>query len=101
MREMSQCIYKSGMLPFVLLGKTAMTSIKDELIAEIQTTPGNLLPQVLKFLRGLKQTSASTELEPEGETWPPGFFEDVIGGWHGDPLMRAPQPEYPERDSLR
>ncbi len=23
--------------------------------------------------------------------WPDGFFEEVIGGWQGEPLERAPQ----------
>lgn len=32
--------------------------------------------------------------------WPPGYFENVIGGWRGDPLVRAPQGEYEERERL-
>ena len=23
--------------------------------------------------------------------WPEGFFDDVVGCWHGEPLERAPQ----------
>jgi hypothetical protein len=32
--------------------------------------------------------------------WPPGYFESVIGGWKGDPLVRPPQGEYEERERL-
>lgn len=35
------------------------------------------------------------------EKWHPGFFEWVIGGWKGEPLVRSPQPEEQERDFLR
>lgn len=36
-----------------------------------------------------------------GEEWPPGFFEEVIGGWEGEKLTRSPQPDYPVREELR
>lgn len=32
--------------------------------------------------------------------WPEGFFEEVAGGWKGEPLERPPQGELEERDSL-
>ena len=32
--------------------------------------------------------------------WPPGFFEEVIGGWAGKPLERPEQPPFEERDEL-
>lgn len=35
-----------------------------------------------------------------GEGWPPGFFEEVVGGWQGEPLERAPQGEPEDRDDL-
>jgi len=37
------------------------------------------------------------ELHPE---WPSGFFEDVVGGWQGEPLQRAEQGEHDLRDLL-
>ncbi|MBD6619696.1 hypothetical protein FNW02_28735 [Komarekiella sp. 'clone 1'] len=37
---------------------------------------------------------------PEGLGWPPGFFEDVIGGWVGEPLERLEQGEYETREPL-
>ena len=30
--------------------------------------------------------------------WPPEFFEDVVGGWQGEPLERPPQGIYEHRE---
>lgn len=30
--------------------------------------------------------------------WPPGYFEEVVGSWVGEPLERPPQGELEERD---
>jgi hypothetical protein len=32
--------------------------------------------------------------------WPEGFFEEVVGGWQGEPLTRTPQGEYEDREPL-
>ena len=32
--------------------------------------------------------------------WPDGFFDEVVGGWQGVPLQRAPQGEYEQRATL-
>lgn len=32
--------------------------------------------------------------------WPEGYFEEVIGGWHGEPLERPPQGSYEIRPEL-
>jgi hypothetical protein len=32
--------------------------------------------------------------------WMPGFFEEVIGGWVGEPLTRPEQGEYENREQL-
>lgn len=32
--------------------------------------------------------------------WAPGFFEEVIGGWVGEPLSRPEQGEYEIREQL-
>ena len=32
--------------------------------------------------------------------WPPGFFEEVVGGWVGEPLRRGPQGGYEDREDL-
>lgn len=33
--------------------------------------------------------------------WPEGFFEEVIGGWQGEPLERPPQGEFEAREAMR
>lgn len=37
---------------------------------------------------------------PESSGWQPGFFEEVIGGWVGDPLVRENQGDYEVREKL-
>jgi len=39
-------------------------------------------------------------ITPENRGWFPGFFEEVIGGWAGEPLVREHQAEAQERDFL-
>jgi hypothetical protein len=34
------------------------------------------------------------------EEWPPEFFEEVVGGWQGEPLERSPQGVYEHRERL-
>ena len=33
--------------------------------------------------------------------WPPAFFEEVVGGWQGQPLVRPAQGEHEEREPMR
>lgn len=45
-------------------------------------------------------------VQPEVETseqtgWMPGFFEEVIGSWEGEPLVRPEQENYEVREELR
>lgn len=43
----------------------------------------------------------STQVKnPQELGWMPGFFEEVIGGWVGEPLVRAEQGEYETRETL-
>ena len=38
-----------------------------------------------------------------GETtqgWPPEFFDDVVGGWHGKPLRRSSQRKLEKREAM-
>ena len=37
---------------------------------------------------------------PKNRGWSAGFFEEVIGSWEGETLVREPQPEVQERDFL-
>jgi hypothetical protein len=34
------------------------------------------------------------------ESWPPGFFENVIGSWKGEPLKREDAGTYEVREEL-
>lgn len=34
------------------------------------------------------------------DEWPEDFFDDVVGGWSGDPLRRPRQPDLESRDDL-
>lgn len=34
------------------------------------------------------------------EEWPPGFFDEVVGGWLGEPLERPRQGAYEYRERL-
>jgi hypothetical protein len=33
-------------------------------------------------------------------SWSPGFFERTFGAWVGEPLVREPQGEFPQREPL-
>jgi len=35
-----------------------------------------------------------------GAGWPEGFFEEVVGGWKGEPLQRPSQGDFEHRDLL-
>lgn len=37
----------------------------------------------------------------ETTNWIPGFFEEVLGNWEGEPLVRPEQLEYETREELQ
>lgn len=39
-------------------------------------------------------------MEESEQSWPVGFFEEVVGGWKGKSLTRAPQGKYEKRDEF-
>lgn len=39
--------------------------------------------------------------EELGPDWPEGFFEEVVGSWQGERLLRAPQGQFEEREPFR
>ncbi|MBW4684538.1 MAG: hypothetical protein KME40_05430 [Komarekiella atlantica HA4396-MV6] len=39
-------------------------------------------------------------INPSQRDWMPGFFEEVIGGWAGEPLERPEQGEFETRETL-
>lgn len=47
------------------------------------------------------ETVNNQELQPKTtHGWHPDFFEKVIGGWQGEPLVRGEQGEYEIREEL-
>jgi hypothetical protein len=46
------------------------------------------------------QLLPTQEQEPTPSEWQPGFFEQVIGGWQGDALVRDSQGDYEVREQL-
>lgn len=52
--------------------------------------------------RGLSVSRYLAELVRReiGSGWPEAFFDEVVGGWQGEPLQRAPQGAVERRDEL-
>ncbi|MBG1258663.1 hypothetical protein [Nostoc commune] len=48
----------------------------------------------------IEVTLTIQRVTPQQRGWMPGFFEEVIGGWVGEPLERAEQGEYETREPL-
>ena len=46
---------------------------------------------VSRYLAQLVQT-------PTKQGWPDGYFENILGGWKGEPLERPPQGEHEARE---
>lgn len=48
----------------------------------------------------IEVTVTIQEVSPQKRGWMPGFFEEVIGGWVGEPLERPKQEEYDYREQI-
>jgi hypothetical protein len=48
----------------------------------------------------IEVTLTIEKVAPQQRGWMPGFFEEVIGGWVGEPLSRPEQGEYETREQL-
>jgi hypothetical protein len=48
----------------------------------------------------IEVTVTIKRVTPQQRGWMPGFFEEVIGGWVGEPLERPEQGEYEIREQL-
>jgi len=48
----------------------------------------------------IEVTVTIQEVSPQKRGWMPGFFEEVIGGWVGEPLERPQQGEYETREQI-
>jgi hypothetical protein len=67
--------------------------VSEELASEIARRAEALGMSISRFL-------AEVVRRDIGTAWPEGYFEDVVGGWRGEPLERAVQLDYEERASL-
>ena len=53
-----------------------------------------MLPSISRYLAELGQRDVVVT------DWPEGFFEEIVGGWQGEPLRRPSQDEFESRDTL-
>jgi hypothetical protein len=67
--------------------------VSDELAAEVEKRAKKHGLSVSRYLAEMVRRDVVTE-------WPHDFFEDVVGGWVGDPLERPPQGELETRQDL-
>jgi antitoxin ParD1/3/4 len=78
--------------------KTKLEVLKQEIEKEQWSSEGRIhinYEVILEQLKSLFQPEISSKKD-----WFPGFFEEVIGGWAGDPLERAEQGEFEMREVL-
>lgn len=48
----------------------------------------------------IEVTVTIQEVSQQKRGWMPGFFEEVIGGWVGEPLERIQPEEYDKREQI-
>lgn len=68
--------------------------VPDDIAAKVQERADRQGLSVSRYLARLVKKEI-------GEGWPEGYFEDVIGGWKGEPLQRPPQGTPERRIKLR
>lgn len=69
----------------------------------METLPPEKQQEILNFAELLQMESSQTELIQPQKTsnWLPVFFEEVIGGWVGEPLERVEQGQYELREMMQ
>jgi hypothetical protein len=67
--------------------------VPDDLASEIARRAEARGLSVSRFLAEVVRQEIATG-------WPEGFFEEVLGGWRGEPLERPQQLAYEERERL-
>ena len=93
---------------------TVQYNLKEQAAATLETLSEKSLREVVTFLdylryksrlpsgrERMKQATPALPTTPKELGWPPGFFQEVAGGWQGEPLVREEQGEYEVRDELR
>jgi hypothetical protein len=67
--------------------------VNDELAERIRRAADEAELSISRYLAEVVRRAVETE-------WPEGFFEEVVGGWEGEPLARAPQGTMEARERL-
>ncbi|MBA3922629.1 MAG: DUF2281 domain-containing protein [Nostocaceae cyanobacterium] len=79
---------------------------EQKLLEKWRELPQDKQEQVLEFVEFIHRKAKEQDQEkikpttPQGKGWMPGFFEEIIGGWVGEPLQRPEQGEYESREPL-
>ena len=68
--------------------------VNDELAERIRHAAEDAQLSISRYLAELIRREVETE-------WPEGYFTDVIGGWVGEPLERAPQGDFEAREGFQ
>ncbi|TAE61678.1 MAG: DUF2281 domain-containing protein [Nostocales cyanobacterium] len=71
-----------------------------EIISDLTPEQQEEVLNFIEFLQFKAQKQDTKQKSPEELGWMPDFFEEVIGGWVGEPLARAEQGEYEIREDL-
>ena len=79
-----------------------MSVTEQELLEKWRSLPIDKQQQVLEFVEFLQLKTVNPQFNSltQKRGWMPGFFEEVIGGWVGEPLERGEQGEYETRETL-
>jgi hypothetical protein len=81
-------------------------SAEQELLTHWRSLPQEKQQEVLDFVEFLHfriNSQGKDKIQHptlKGKGWMPGFFEEVIGGWVGEPLERPEQGEDETREAL-
>ena len=67
--------------------------VPDDVAAEVARRATSSGLSVSKYLAKLVKREVTRE-------WPKGFFDEVVGGWCGEPMTRARQGRFELRDQL-
>jgi len=67
--------------------------VSEELASEVEKRARKHGLSVSRYLAEVVRRDVATE-------WPRRFFEEIVGGWMGEPLERPPQGQLEAREDL-
>jgi hypothetical protein len=79
---------------------TLRSRVGEDGILNLQVPVGisNTELEVMVIVQPLIQSESEVS---ENAGWMPGFFEEVIGSWEGEPLIRPEQGKYETREEFK